>query len=278
MHNAAAASLGLDLVYVPLPVRPGHLEAAIRGLPALGFRGANITVPHKNAVLPLLDQIDPAAKAIGAVNTIVIRDLPTISNDLAVAKDSPSTSPDSQLVGYNTDWSGFMADLTERGIEPSGEECLILGAGGSARAVAYGLASAGNRIHIIARRQEQAISLASDLTSHCSSGEIVAHPWQALQTKHSQFDSIRLIVNCTPAGMSPHVDVSPWPEELSLPKHARVYDLIYNPTDTRLMKQARAAGCQAVNGLGMLLHQGAQAFYLWTAKQPDLRIMAAALG
>jgi shikimate dehydrogenase len=306
MHNAAASELGLDLIYLPLAVEPGDLEKAVSGLVALGFRGVNVTVPHKEAVMAFLDEIDPAAQAIGAVNTIVVSRQPraesrrptadsgqrsadggqrsAISGQRStVGGQQPDNSiphhlaPSPQLFGYNTDWQGFMADLEERKVGPQIGQCLILGAGGGARAVAYGLASAGNPVHVFARRMEQAQRLAEDLGPHCPGGELTAHHWQALDEDDGLFTDARLIVNCTPVGMAPDIDYSPWPKERAFPASAFVYDLIYNPAETMFLQQAKSAGCKAANGLGMLVHQGALAFQLWTGKSPDLQTMVSAI-
>jgi shikimate dehydrogenase len=266
MHNAAAAALGLDLVYLPLAVHPDLLAEAVRGLAALGFRGANVTVPHKEAVMPLLDAIDPAAAAIGAVNTIVVSGQPS-----APQAERP------HLTGYNTDWSGFLAHLSELGLTIDGRQSLILGAGGSARAVAYALASAGGRAHIFARREAQAQQLVAALAAHCPAGSLATNAWPALAQARNDFPEAALIINTTPLGMTPNVDSSPWPESAALPEGAFIYDLVYNPAETRLMGQARAAGLKASNGLGMLLRQGAHSFQLWTGLEPDLAVMAQAL-
>lgn len=278
MHNAAAADLGLNLLYLPMAVQPGDLEKAISGLVALGFRGVNVTVPHKEAVMDLLDEIEPAAQAIGAVNTIVVDRQPTAdSNPQPPTPDPRSPIPDPRLVGYNTDWKGFMADLAERKVGPQIGQCLILGAGGSARAVAYGLASAGNQVHLFARRIEQAQSLIGEISPHCPAGELTAHRWQALDENNGLLKDARLIVNCTPVGMAPNIDKSPWPIDHGFLANAFVYDLVYNPAETMLLKQANNAGCRVSNGLGMLVRQGALAFQLWTGKNPDLKIMASAI-
>ena len=280
MHNAAAADLGLDLVYMPLPVRPENLPAAIQGLAALGFRGANVTVPHKEKVIPLLDGIDAAAQAIGAVNTIVIGGKREEGSGKMLISNPHSPVPSPHLTGYNTDYSGFMADLETLGINVAGRDCWILGAGGSARAVAYGLASAGGRVHVFGRRPDQARQLAAEIGPHLTDGQIRGHPWSSLKEmsqRDASSQAINLIVNSTPLGMTPNVDASPWPEGLSFPGNSFVYDLIYSPAETRLMRQARAAGCRTANGLGMLVRQGAQAFQLWTGLEPDIRIMADAV-
>jgi len=262
MHHAAAVALDLDLTYVALPVRASDLAMAVKGLPALGFRGVNVTVPHKEAVIPLLDEVDPAARAIGAVNTIVVE---------------PSPSPTGQLRGYNTDWAGFLADLVDLGVDVAGRHCFVLGAGGSARAVAYGLARAGSRVQIFARRPEQARQVVADLAPLFPSIRLQAHEWSELPARVAQSPAGSLIVNTTPLGMLPNTGESPWPPNLDFPPQAFVYDLVYNPAETRMIQQARAAGCQTANGLGMLLHQGAEAFRLWTGLNPDLQKMTSAI-
>lgn len=279
MHNAAAAQLGLDLAYVPLPTPPDKVAQAVRGLVALGFRGANVTVPHKEAIIPLLDQVDEAAAAIGAVNTIVVEHQPpAVSRRRPPASPSPPPSSYAATYGHNTDWSGFMAELQALALDVSDRDTLLLGAGGSARAVAYGLASAGSRVHLFARRLEQARQVVSSLADHCPAGSLMANDWAALGDSRALFASTVLVVNTTPVGMAPNLDASPWPEMLPFPEEAFVYDLVYNPAETRFMQQARAAGRQTSNGLGMLLRQGALAFQLWTGLEPDLQVMAKALG
>lgn len=271
MHNAAAAALGLDLAYVPLPVRAEDVATAVRALSALHFLGANVTVPHKQAVIPFLDELDPGARAIGAVNTIV-------NGQWSIADGQWSTVNGQLLTGHNTDWSGFLADLRELGVEVVGRDCLVLGAGGSARAVAYGLATAGGRVQVLARRPEQAQALVEAIGSQVVGTEGWLNGWPlaelATAVRHT---TAPLIVNTTPLGMSPQIDRSPWPDDLPIPSGAFVYDLVYNPATTQLMRQAAAQGCQTANGLGMLLWQGAQAFCLWTGHTPDPAIMRAAL-
>ena len=251
MHNAALAALGLNWVYVPMPVPPGRVGGAVRGLHALGFRGVNVTVPHKQAVMPFLDEISPAAAAIRAVNTILVEQASGL------------------LLGSNTDWRGFLADLAAKEVEVNGRQCLVLGAGGSARGIVYALFQAGGRVLLLARRPEQAYQLAADLGNGFveeirSLAELES---TAAQTKAP------LIINTTPLGMSPHVNGSPWPDDVPVPAGSFVYDLVYNPPETRLMRQALDAGCHACNGLGMLLRQGAISFALWTGSDPDLSVM-----
>jgi shikimate dehydrogenase len=273
MHQAAALRLGLDLHYLPLAVHPAELAEAMAGLAALGFRGANVTLPHKEKIMAHLDEVVPAAAIIGAVNTVV------------VDRGEDGLGPP-WLTGYNTDWSGFLADLAGLGFEPAGKNCLVLGAGGSARAVAYALATAGGRVHLFARRPAQAQAVVRELSSHLGPGRLWAHDWQDLagmtrkaeQAEQGSEGALDLIVNATPIGMAPDPDRSPWPDEARFPPRALVYDLVYNPAETRFMQRARDAGCRTANGLGMLIRQGAESFYLWTGLRPDPEIMARAIG
>jgi len=271
LHNAAAAHHHLNFAYVPLPVHPDNLEAAVRGLSALGFRGVNVTIPHKQAVMAYLDEVDAAARAIGAVNTIVISEqLSVSSHQLPVSSLSVSQSLSPQhsvLFGTNTDWSGFLADLRDLGFDPAGQDCLVLGAGGSARAVLYGLGQARGRVHLWARRPEQAEQVTQALAPHLPAGDItLVDDLPRWLVRHTP----TLIVNTTPLGMTPQVNQSPWPDGLSLPPGALVYDLVYNPPETKLMRDAAAAGCHTHNGLGMLIRQGLQAFQLWTGVEVDV--------
>ncbi|MFZ0546795.1 MAG: shikimate dehydrogenase, partial [Candidatus Promineifilaceae bacterium] len=222
----------------------------------------NVTVPHKERVIPLLDKVDTAVQAIGAVNTITIE---------------RSEIGEAVLTGYNTDWSGFLADVQSQGVVVEGQTCLVLGAGGSARAVAYGLAASGGRVHVFARRMEQVQRLVDELTLHTPQGRLLAHGWSELADVCGRETAVSLIVNTTPLGMSPRIETTPWPEKLSFPTGAFVYDLVYNPSETLIVRQAKEAGCRATTGLGMLLHQGAQAFRLWTGQEPDRLVMANAI-
>ena len=271
MHNAAAAALGLDVAYVALPVRPGAEGAAVRGLAALGFVGVNVTVPHKQTVIPYLDEVGPAARAIRAVNTIKV----------ARGRGQEAGGEGAlSLVGHNTDAAGFMTDLGEMGVEVAGRACLVLGAGGAARAVAYGLADAGGRVEVLARRREQAETVVGDLRMHLPGAALVARRWGALAEAAqaaAHGAEAPLIVNATPVGMAPHEDASPWPEGVPFPAGAFVYDLVYNPRKTMLVQQARAAGCEAAGGLGMLLYQGALAFEIWLGVRPEVAVMADAV-
>lgn len=256
MHNAAFAAAGLNWAYVPLPLHPDDVATAVTALPTLGFRGVNVTVPHKQAVIPHLQEVEAGARAIGAVNTLLFRN--------------------GRAAGHNTDWSGFLADLHAQAVDVNGRDCLVLGAGGSARAVVYALAREGGRVQVLARRVIQAQQLVADLGPHLAGAAVQARDLAELATAAAGA-SAPLIVNTTPLGMAPDVDRSVWPEDLPFPSGAFVYDLVYNPAQTQFMRQAQAAACRTANGLGMLLHQGAQAFALWTGREPELAVMRRAL-
>lgn len=255
MHNAAFRSLGMDWLYVPLPVKRQNVSEALKGLFALGFRGANVTVPHKETAMPFLHELSDDAARIAAVNTVVIQ-------------------PDGRLVGDNTDWRGFLNDLQDARFDPAGCEALILGSGGSARAVGYGLARSGARITISSRNSSATEILAHDLARLFPVHAPVARSMDWLAVPGVKVD---LIVNTTPLGMSPNSQASPWPEELNLPACKLVYDLVYNPPVTRLMELARNQGVETLNGLGMLVHQAAIAFEIWTGATAPIEIMKQAV-
>jgi shikimate dehydrogenase len=225
------------------------------------IHGLNVTIPHKQNVVPLLDELTPAAKAIGAVNTIY-------------------TTGD-KLTGDNTDAPGFWADLqkfltTETRRHPSptasagaGEDtktALILGAGGSARAVAYALTTDSWNVTVASRRLEQAQVFIAQYPIANSRLSMIDYPITNLQSPISNFF---LLINTTPLGMSPDIDASPWPADLPFPPNAVVYDLVYNPDETKLVRDARAAGVPATTGLGMLIEQAALSFEIWTGCLPQ---------
>jgi shikimate dehydrogenase len=259
MHNAAFDYLGLDWRYVPMPVdakAPEVMGQAIAGLRALGLRGANVTVPHKQAVMPYVDRLEPAAQAIGAVNTLVVE-------------------PDGTLAGDNTDAAGFVSDLREHGVELEDQHVLVLGAGGSARAVVYGLARAKvARIAVANRTVETAAALVAalqPLAPHCALQAFALDRDLPRLAPHAD-----LIVNCTTLGMTPHVDTTPWPDDLPFHSGQVVYDLVYNPPHTHLLRRAARDGARAIGGLGMLVWQGALAFERWTGQPAPVDVMRSA--
>jgi shikimate dehydrogenase len=244
LHHAALRAMGLAGEYrlYPIPPMPEGQAALADYAGRLRrgeLHGSNVTIPHKLNVLLLLDDLTPLAQRAGSANTLYLRD--------------------GRLTGDTTDIPGLLADLegwlpgTRSG---GGRTALILGAGGSARASAVALQSAGWRLNIAARRPEQAEALASSL-----GGEIATLP---LESAALAGCAVELIVNSTPAGMFPKVEGCPWPEELPLPAGCAVYDLIYNPSETVLLRRARAAGLPARNGLGMLVEQAALSLERWS--------------
>ncbi len=259
MHNAAFQKMGLDWCYIPLPVsatKPETVGDAVCGLPALGLRGANVTVPHKQTVIEHLDWLTPAAQAIGAVNTIRVE-------------------ADGTLSGDNTDARGFIADLREHEVVLAGTRVVVLGAGGSARAIVFGLAEAGcASVAILNRTVQKAHDLAMDIRAFFPFCRISGHAPKDLAFMASE---ATLIVNCTSLGMTPHVETTPWEEAVAFRPEQVVYDLVYNPPQTRLLQKAAADGATAINGLGMLIWQGAIAFERWTGQLPPVDIMRTAV-
>jgi len=252
MHNAAFSKLGLDYLYLPFRVKSEDLGKAIDGMRALNVRGLNVTIPHKVAVMRFLDKLDPLAEKIGAVNTIV--------NDEGV------------LAGYNTDAAGFLQALLERGIEPAGKRVVVLGAGGASRAISFILADRGADLVILNRRLEWdwAEELAGRL-SHFFSKKV-----EALELNRENLGRVLekadILVNATSVGMSPNANETPLPADLLRPGLV-VSDIVYNPIETRLLKEARAGGARTIGGIDMLVWQGAIAFEKWTSWKAPVELM-----
>lgn len=259
IHAAALKAAGLDGEYNLYPVSPDDpaaLAALINRLRIGELHGLNVTIPHKQAVIPLLDELTPSARAIGAVNTIFVKD--------------------GKLIGHNTDAPGFLGDLY-RLLDSSGlplasreqapalqKNAIVLGAGGAARAVVAALLSDDWKVALAVRPAD--LDQARELSQYHSS-LITYHSLSELATL--ELSNLSLIVNTTPLGMSPDTETCAWPEGLDFPKNAAVYDCVYNPRETLLVKRARAAGLPAETGLGMLLEQAALAFEIWTGATAD---------
>jgi len=252
MHNAAFSHLKLDYIYLPFRVGEKHLTGAIDGARALGVRGLNITIPHKVAVIPLLDRLDPLAEKIGAVNTIV--------NDNGIFR------------GYNTDAGGFLKALLYRGVEPQGKRAVVLGAGGVSRAISLALAENGAELVILNRQQEMdwAVELAGNI-SRLSGKEVKAFELNE-QNLRAALDDADLLVNATSVGMSPDTSQTPVAKKLLKPGLV-VFDVVYNPIKTRLLAEAGEAGAKTISGIDMLIWQGALAFEMWTGLKPPVEIM-----
>ncbi|MBI3244160.1 MAG: shikimate dehydrogenase [Chloroflexi bacterium] len=260
MHNAALAHVGLhDWRYEAMPVEPARLAEAVAIIRGDEYAGANVTVPYKEAVIPFLDGLTLVAEAIGAVNTIVKR--------VGAIHELPLQESPLQLIGHNTDAAGLLADLYTLDVHVSNRPVLILGAGGAARAAVAALAPLGCEIRLAARRREQAQPLITNNQLPITIYDLTINDLQRASR------NVALILNCTPLGMSPNVNASPWFESVPFPPGAFVYDLVYNPADTLLTRQARDAGLRATTGLGMLVEQGALAFEQWTGKPAPRQLM-----
>ncbi len=261
IHTAALNACGLEGDYSLFPIPPDDkqgLKELLNRVRMSELHGLNVTIPHKQTVIEFLDELTPTAKAIGAVNTIYVRD--------------------KRLIGGNTDAPGFLTDLKRflaespspngRGAGVRGKSALVLGAGGSARAITYALLTDDWSVTVAARRIEQAEELLLTFPNHA----VRSTQYQSF-TLSVHFLPFILLVNTTPLGMTPNIDQSPLPENLSLPSNAFVYDLVYNPRETKLVRDAQAQGLKAANGLGMLIEQAALAFEIWTGHNPPREIL-----
>jgi shikimate dehydrogenase len=255
-QQAAFDYLNLDIRYEVWETDKERLPDVIEGLRDPAKLGANITIPYKEDVLSLLDELNEMARMIGAVNTIVNRD--------------------GKLIGYNTDGTGFIRALRqEGGFEPKDKRAVILGAGGVARAVGFALTDAGVRsLSIINRTAERGDALASTLRT--SGREVAASAWKDGRTLQALIEC-DLLVNCTSVGMKDSEVENQLPIDVRLiPTRALVYDVVYNPVETPLLAAARQAGARTLGGLSMLVYQGAEAFELWTGKPAPIDIMMTA--
>ncbi|MEG6615863.1 shikimate dehydrogenase [Peptococcaceae bacterium 1198_IL3148] len=253
MHNAAFNALKMNWVYLPFNVEPQHLQQAVAAIKSLHLAGVNVTIPHKEAVISLLDELTPAAQNIGAVNTIV--------------------NQNGRLLGHNTDGAGFTKALVaEFQFAAAGKSVVILGAGGAAKAVAVQLALEGvKNITIVNRALSKAEAIASNLSKFPVNVQLLT--WDQQEILARKMSNADLIVQTTNIGMHPHVDQCvPVPKGV-LHSNQVVCDLIYNPVETVFLKQAMMAGAKATNGLGMLLYQGAMAFEAWTGATAPVNVM-----
>jgi len=231
LHRTAYVALGLEAVYLALDVAPYALESAVAGMRGLGIRQLSVSLPHKEAVLKLADRVSPEAQEIGAANTL--------------------TRTGDAIVADNTDWIGVLRTLEPHG-PWQGRRATVLGAGGAARAVVYALRRLGMEIIVTNRTRERAERLVDEL-----GGRVGA--------LNEPYD---LLVNTTPLGMHPQIDASPARAD-ELQRHALVFDTVYRPLETRLLREATAAGCQTQDGLDMLVHQAVEQIRLWTGHAPD---------
>lgn len=250
MHNAALAEAGLDYVYIALPIAPENLKTAIAGIKAAGFCGFNVTLPHKTAIMELLDELDKSAYMIGAVNTVAVQN--------------------GRWIGYNTDCSGFIKSLQSAQIVVKNQNAVLLGAGGAASAVIWGLIENGIKKITLAVRDPLKASERMGKFQRYAAVEVV--DWN-LKMYENALQECDILINCTPLGMSPKIDAMPQVYWDALKRTAAVCDLIYTPAETKFLRSARLRGHITLNGEGMLIEQGAAAFKLWTGKYPDTQIM-----
>jgi len=252
MHNTAFAKMGVDYIYLAFRVKKEGLGKAIEGMRALNIRGLNVTIPHKVAVIPYMDKLDPLAEKIGAVNTIV--------------------NEDGTLTGYNTDATGFLQALPERGINPEEKNIVVMGAGGASRAISFALTERG--AHLVILNREPGLDRAKELAHQIS--RAFNKEVRALKLDEANLatalDKADILVNATSVGMYPDIDKTPVPAQLLKPGLV-VYDIVYNPLKTRLLREAEAAGAETISGIDMLVWQGALAVEKWTGLKEPVELM-----
>lgn len=247
MHNDLFQAYGMDAHYQPLHVKRDSLKEAVIGLKAIGIAGFNITVPHKETIIPLLDKLDPLAEAIGAVNTVV--------------------NKEGKFVGYNTDGSGYLQGLLTQFPTIKEKNILIIGAGGAARAIYFTLAQAGaKRLDICNRTAQKAEVLINDCPFHVPSAVI------GKEDAEENLADYQLLIQTTPIGMAPNIESIPFSLH-NLKTDALVSDIIYNPLETKILREARNKGAKIQNGLDMFVYQGALAFEKWTGIFPNIERM-----
>lgn len=251
MHNAVFEEMGLNCAYTAFRIRPGDLEDAIKGLKAIGIAGVNVTIPHKVAVMKYLDEFSEEAKIIGAVNTIKISD---------------------KLVGYNTDGRGALRALKDGGADPGDKDVLILGSGGAARAIAVTLALEGGirSLTILGIVEEELKELVKDVsegTSIKAVGKMMTD-----ETKKEEIQKADILIHCTPVGMHPNVEETLVTADM-LREDLHVMDIVYTPQETRLLKEAKKAGCNTIEGLWMFVNQGAESERIWLGIDAPVDLM-----
>ncbi len=250
MHNAAFEALGLDYVFLAFKVKSAGVADAVNGMRALNIRGLNVTMPHKNTVMASLDRIDLSAQIINSVNTIL--------------------NKENLLFGFNTDGVGAVKALKENGVELKGRKVLLLGAGGAARAIAYTMAKEADELAVLNRTVKQAQALVKLLEK--SANKKIAFGSLSPSDIQRNLQDSDILINATSVGMKPHPEESPVPAKL-LRSNLSVMDIVYNPLETKLAKDAKAAGAKVVSGVEMLIYQGAASFEIWTGKSAPVEVM-----
>lgn len=250
MHNAAIQDLGLNYIYIAFDVPPNKLKEALKGFKSLNIKGINVTLPHKENAIEFIDKVDEIAQRIGAINAI--------------------KNENGLLIGRNTDAEGANKALLNARCEITGKNVVLIGAGGAAKAISYSLASDTNKITVINRSEDRAKKLVSELKSKMDLN-IESKKYSEIILKE-EISNADLLINATPVGMFPAIDISPVSKK-ALHRELFVFDLIYNPLETQLIKDSKEIGCQTLSGLDMLVNQGALAFEWWTNKKPNLELM-----
>ncbi|MFW9829224.1 MAG: shikimate dehydrogenase [Promethearchaeota archaeon] len=247
MHNAAIRDLNLDYIYLAFDIPPNNLKDAIKGIRALNIKGINVTLPHKEKVMQFLDNIDVIAQKINSINAI--------------------KNEDGLLTGKNFDSEGAKEALLNAGCTLSGKKVIILGAGGAAKAISYSLALEAEKIVIINRTEDRAKRLVSELKKF----NIESKKYNE-ETIREEIKNADILINATPVGMFPSMETTPISRNL-LHSGLFVFDLIYNPLETQLLKDSKEIGCRVLGGLDMLVYQGALAFEWWINKKPNIELM-----
>lgn len=253
MHNAAFNHYGMDCVYAPFHVEPSGLRSAVKGLMALRVQGFNVTIPHKVRIMRLLDGVDETVTQTDAVNTVTVKE--------------------GRLIGHNTDGVGGLMALKEEGVNPEGLRVVILGAGGASRALIVEIGRRAEDVVILNRTRARAVELAgrvADLDISARAGSLTADKISA------ELKDADLLINTTPVGMYPKTRETPVERSLLHP-HLTVFDAVYNPPETQLLRDARAVGAKVVPGVGMLVHQGARSFEIWTGRKAPVEVMRRAV-
>ena len=254
MHNAAFQALNLDYVFLAFKVKPTCVDEAVNGMRALNIRGLNVTMPHKKTVMESLDRIDLSAQIINSVNTVL--------------------NKENLLFGFNTDGIGAVKALKENGVALKGRKVLLLGAGGAARAIAYAIAKEADELAVLNRTVKEAQALAR-LVEKATNKRIVAASLEPEDIDTNLQDS-DILINATSVGMKPHPEQTPVPIEL-LRSNLSVMDIVYNPLETKLARDAKALGAKVVSGVEMLIYQGAASFEIWTGKSAPVEVMRKAV-
>jgi shikimate dehydrogenase len=250
IHNAAFNHLKLDFVFLAFRVEAANLENAVRGMRSLGIHGLNVTMPHKSTVINFLDEVDPAVKFLGSANTIL--------------------NKEGKLSGFNTDGVGALKALRENGTEVSEKKVLLLGAGGAAKAIAFALAEEAGALCILNRVAEKAAVLA-DALNRAFGKEVVGGALSSSAVQRNLQDA-DILVNATSVGMRPNINQSLVAPQWLKP-NLTVMDIVYNPVETKLARDAKAAGAKVISGVEMLIYQGAASFEIWTNHSAPIEIM-----